>query len=90
MLALCDFCEGFGKASNFNYPPLFMGRAWSQVLDCGGIPLLVSLLGKQHCDTPLRSAVLRAFTGIEFVFSYRDTVSIRFASLVCIHERKFM
>ncbi|KAK7069184.1 hypothetical protein SK128_018719 [Halocaridina rubra] len=74
ILALCEFCEGFGPASKFNYPPLFMGRTWSQMVDCGGIHLFVSLLSQNRDNIELRAAVLRALTGIEFVLSSKDLI----------------
>ncbi|XP_068245940.1 uncharacterized protein [Palaemon carinicauda] len=72
--ALCEFCEGFGPSSNFNYPPLFVGRTWIQVLDCGGATLFVSLLTKQHSDASIRTALLRALTGIEYVFGHKEKI----------------
>lgn len=80
ILALCKFCEGSSECNNltfgsFSEPPTFLGRAWMQLIDCGGVALLVSLLLAHRNHPRLRPALLRAMLGVEHNYSYRDTVS---------------
>lgn len=80
VLALCKFCEGSNECNNltagsFSEPPTFLGRAWMQLIECGGVALLVSLLLTHRHNTKLRPAILRAILGVEHNYSYRDTVS---------------
>lgn len=80
VLALCKFCEGSNECNNltagsFSEPPTFLGRAWMQLIECGGVALLVSLLHTHRHNTKLRPAILRAILGVEHNYSYRDTVS---------------
>lgn len=46
-----------------------------QLIECGGVALLVSLLLTHRHNTKLRPAILRAILGVEHNYSYRDTVS---------------
>ncbi|MPC54244.1 hypothetical protein E2C01_048154 [Portunus trituberculatus] len=79
ILALCKFCEGSNECNNltfgsFSEPPTFLGRAWMQLIDCGGVAMLVSLLLAHRAHPKLRPALLRAILGVEHNYSYRDTI----------------
>nr|XP_045614950.1 uncharacterized protein LOC123768446 isoform X1 [Procambarus clarkii] len=79
ILALCKFCEGPSECSNFAHgtlsePPTFMGRAWMQLLECGGAAMLVSLLITHRHHEKLRPAILKAILGVEYNYSFKDTV----------------
>ncbi|KAK8397301.1 hypothetical protein O3P69_004778 [Scylla paramamosain] len=79
ILALCKFCEGSNECNNltfgsFSEPPTFLGRAWMQLIDCGGVAMLVSLLLAHRSHPKLRPALLRAILGVEHNYSYRDTI----------------
>ncbi|KAK3884636.1 hypothetical protein Pcinc_011101 [Petrolisthes cinctipes] len=79
ILALCKFCEGSNECNNltagsFSEPPTFLGRAWMQLIECGGVALLVSLLRNHRHNSKLRPAILKAMLGVEHNYSYRDTI----------------
>lgn len=79
ILALCKFCEGSSECNNltigsFSEPPTFLGRAWMQLIECGGITLLVSLLITHRHHAKVRPAILKAILGVEHNYSYKDTI----------------
>ncbi|KAG0701371.1 Armadillo repeat-containing protein 5 [Chionoecetes opilio] len=79
VLALCKFCEGSSECNNlafgsFSEPPTFLGRAWMQLIDCGGVAMLVGLLLAHRTHPRLRPAILRAILGVEHNYSFRDTI----------------
>ncbi|XP_042211032.1 uncharacterized protein LOC121858595 isoform X2 [Homarus americanus] len=79
ILALCKFCKGSSECNNlafgsFSEPPTFLGRAWTQLMECGGVALLVSLLTTHRNHVKLRPAILKAILGVENIYSFKDTI----------------
>ncbi|XP_069974894.1 uncharacterized protein [Penaeus vannamei] len=79
ILTLCKFCQGSNECHNLapnslSQPPTFMGRAWLQLIDCGGVAMLVELLVRHRHHTKLRPAILKAILGVEHNYSFREPV----------------
>ncbi|XP_042892679.1 uncharacterized protein LOC122266852 [Penaeus japonicus] len=79
ILTLCKFCQGSNECHNLapnslSQPPTFMGRAWMQLIDCGGVAMLVELLGRYRHHAKLRPAILKAILGVEHNYSFREPV----------------